>query len=109
MLFDMPTCGGCRTCEIACSYHHIGAFAPSISSIKILNKADGIGYHVLFLEEDGESGRACDGCPGLEVPFCVEVCKKEEELKEMLKQVPKKVKRKGKKEELKASPRQGLR
>jgi len=109
MLFDMPTCGGCRTCEIACSYHHIGEFAPSISSIKILNKVDGVGYHVLFLEEDDESGRACDGCAVLEIPYCVEVCKQEEELKKMLQQIPKKVKPKVKKEETTVSPRQDLR
>jgi len=108
MLFDMPTCGGCRTCEIACSYHHVGEFAPSISSIKILNKADGVGYHVLILEEDSESGKACDGCVGLDVPYCVEVCKQEEELKEMLRQIPKKVKPKGI-EEATVSPRQDLR
>jgi Fe-S-cluster-containing hydrogenase component 2 len=88
MIFDMPTCGGCRTCEIACSYHHLRAFAPSVSSIKILNKVDGIGYSVLFLEEDGESGRTCDGCSGLEIPYCVEVCKDAEELKKMLEQLP---------------------
>ena len=108
MLFDMPTCGGCRTCEIACSYHHAGEFAPSISSIKILNKVDGVGYHVLFLEEDGESGKACDGCAGLEVPYCVEVCKQEEELKKMLQALPKKMKIKVKKEEVTVGPRQDL-
>ena len=108
MLFDMPTCGGCRTCEIACSYHHVGEFAPSISSIKILNKVDGVGYHLLFLEEDGESGKTCDGCAGLEVPYCVEVCKQEEELKKMLQALPKKMKINVKKEEVTVGPRQDL-
>ena len=92
MTFDMPTCGGCRTCEIACSFHHIKAFAPSVSSIRILNKGDGVGYRVLFVEEDDKSARACDGCSGLDIPYCVEVCKDMEELTKMLQQLPKKVK-----------------
>ncbi len=94
MIFDMPTCGGCRTCEISCSYHHLRAFAPSVSSIKILNKVDGVGYHVQFLEEDGELGRVCDGCAGLEVPYCVEACKDAEELMSMLQQLPVRIKAK---------------
>jgi hypothetical protein len=56
MNFDMPDCGGCRTCKIACSYHHTGGFVPSVSSIKILDKEDGVGYHVLFVEQEGEGG-----------------------------------------------------
>ena len=88
MQFEMPNCGGCRTCEIACSYHHLGAFAPSVSSIKILNKDDGIGYRILFLEEDSDLGKLCDGCMGLEVPYCADVCKEAEELMAMIQQLP---------------------
>ena len=84
MKFDMESCGGCRTCEIACSFHHTGEFNPSISSIKILDKEDGAGYTVLLLEEDSEEGRACDGCLGIEEPLCMEYCKEKEELKEMI-------------------------
>jgi len=84
MKFDMSACGGCRTCEIACSFHHSGEFNPSISSIKILDKEDGAGYSVLLLEEDSEEGRACDGCQGIEEPLCMEYCKEKEELKEMI-------------------------
>jgi Fe-S-cluster-containing hydrogenase component 2 len=87
MKFDMPECGGCRTCEIACSYHHTGGFAPSVSSIKILDKEDGAGYHVLFIEQEGQTGKACDLCPGLDVPCCVEFCESDEELRRMLKEL----------------------
>ena len=84
MKFDMDTCGGCRTCEIACSFHHSGEFNPSISSIKILDKEGEAGYSVLLLEEDSAEGRACDGCQGLEEPLCMEYCKEKEELQKMI-------------------------
>lgn len=84
MKFDMDTCGGCRTCEIACSFHHSGEFNPSISSIKILDKEGGPGYSVLLLEEDCAEGRACDGCQGLKEPLCMEYCKEKEELQKMI-------------------------
>jgi Fe-S-cluster-containing dehydrogenase component len=109
MKFDMPTCGGCRTCEIACSYHHVGEFAPSVSSIRILNKEDGAGYYVVFLEDDEERGKSCDGCVNLDIPCCVEFCKKEEELTKMLKELPEKVRSKGKGAKKNIRSSQGLR
>lgn len=33
LLVDHRTCTGCRACELACSYRHEGAFAPSLSRI----------------------------------------------------------------------------
>ena len=109
MKFDMPTCGGCRTCEVACSYHHTGEFAPSISSIKILDKEDGAGYYVLFLENNEERERGCDGCVNLDVPLCVEFCKKAEELTEIVKELHEKVSSKGREAEMDIMPSQGLR
>jgi Fe-S-cluster-containing dehydrogenase component len=85
MIFEMEKCGGCRTCEIACSFHHRGEFNPSVSSIKILDKEGGAGYHVLLLEEDGEMGLACDGCRGLKEPLCMDYCKEKDQLGEMIK------------------------
>jgi len=92
--FDMDTCGGCRTCEIACSFHHSGEFNPSISSIKILDKADSAGYIVVLLEEDSKEGKGCDGCQGLEEPLCVEYCKEKEDLQGMIETVMDKTGRK---------------
>lgn len=109
MIFDMPTCGGCRTCEIACSYHHTGEFVPKVSSIKILNKEDGAGYRVLFIEEGDERGKACDGCADLDVPYCVQVCKEEEELKKMLRELCPKPGLGRKKRKNRISPQRGLR
>ncbi|HQK99189.1 MAG TPA: hypothetical protein PK090_00380 [Smithellaceae bacterium] len=81
---DMPSCGGCRTCEMICSFHHTGAYNPSLSSIKILEKTTGAGYNVLLLKEDGPAGRACDRCRGLARPLCLDVCREESDLTAIL-------------------------
>lgn len=85
MIFEMPTCGGCRTCEMACSFKHKGEFIPSISSIKILDKEDGPGYSVELLEAERERNLACDGCTELEYPLCLDYCQKADELEKILK------------------------
>lgn len=84
MIFDIERCGGCRTCEIACSYHHGGIFKPSISSIKIVDKKQGPGFFVELMETGDEMRMPCDGCEGMEVPHCVEVCEEKEELKKAI-------------------------
>jgi len=84
MEFDMPSCGGCRTCELACSYHHRGEFIPAASSLKILEKREGPGYFVLLQEERSSNSPACDGCEGLDVPLCIEYCKEPDDLFKIL-------------------------
>ncbi len=84
MKFEMPSCGGCRTCELACSFHHRGAFNPVLSSLKILERTDGPGYLVSLKDEAEGSGLACDRCEGLEVPLCVQYCREMEDLREIL-------------------------
>lgn len=37
LLINARACNGCRFCELACSFHHRGVFAPEESSIKILS------------------------------------------------------------------------
>jgi Fe-S-cluster-containing dehydrogenase component len=86
MEFNMPSCGGCRTCEMACSYHHRGEFAPALSSLKIQEKAEGPGYLVLLKKMADEAGPACDGCQGLKTPLCVEYCREADDLKEILRE-----------------------
>lgn len=87
MIFDMPTCGACRTCEIACSYHHTGEFKPSASSIKILDKKDQtLGHLVLLIEYSDGRNIPCDGCKDLEEPLCMEVCQEKEKLQEVIKE-----------------------
>lgn len=84
MIFDMPSCGACRTCEIACSYHHTGVFQPAVSSLRILDKEEDPGYSVLFSEANDGQSIPCDGCKGREEPLCVEVCKEKDELKNII-------------------------
>lgn len=87
MIFDMPGCGGCRSCEMACSFHHVGEFGSSVSSITIIDKEDGIGSRVLLIEEANDQSRACDGCQNLELPLCVQYCKEREPLEAMIEEL----------------------
>jgi len=82
---DMPSCGGCRTCEMACSFHHTGEYNPSVSSIKILEKESGAGYFILIAERSDQEGFACDRCQGLARPLCIQVCREENDLADILK------------------------
>jgi Fe-S-cluster-containing hydrogenase component 2 len=87
MIFDMPGCGGCSTCEIACSYRHTGVFKPSLSSIKIIDKENNEpGFRVLLIGSTGEDGIACDGCKDYEEPFCIAICHKKEELEKIIRE-----------------------
>ncbi len=83
-LFDMPTCGGCRTCELACSFHHTKEFIPSASSLKVLAREDKPGYQILLIAESSGESIACDGCKGLDVPLCMEYCKEMDDLGKIL-------------------------
>ena len=84
MKFDMPTCGGCRTCELACSFHHTGEFVPAVSSLKIIEKTEGPGYIVLLKEAGDGKSFACNGCEGLDVPLCVVYCRENDDLSKIL-------------------------
>lgn len=86
MIFEMSSCGGCRTCEMACSFKHKGEFIPAISSIKILDTKNETGFLVQLLEEGEGQGLACDGCKELEVPLCMQYCQKSEDLEKILKE-----------------------
>ena len=85
MLFEMVSCGGCRTCEMACSFHHQGEFIPSLSSIKILERENEPGFLVFLVENMHQGGIPCDGCKNLDVPLCLQYCKEREDLEKMLK------------------------
>lgn len=80
----MPACGGCRTCEMACSFHHRGEFNPEVASLQILDKANGPGYCLWLAEESDDPRIPCDGCKDLEMPLCVEYCKESDDLFEIL-------------------------
>ena len=84
MQLQMSSCNGCRTCEIACSFHHRGEFMPAVSSLKISDKADETGYVLDFMEENNGQRVACDGCKDLEVPLCLAYCWESEDLKRII-------------------------
>jgi Fe-S-cluster-containing hydrogenase component 2 len=84
MIFEMPSCGGCKTCEMVCSYKHSGEFRPEISSIQILEKKSELGFLVLIVEDDLDERIACDNCIGQDIPLCVKFCEKSEDLKVIL-------------------------
>jgi Fe-S-cluster-containing hydrogenase component 2 len=86
MIFEMPSCGGCRTCEMACSFKHRQEFVPSISSIKIVEKDRDPGFLVFLAEQKTGQSLPCDGCPELETPLCLQYCRKREELEPLLNQ-----------------------
>ena len=82
--FDMPSCGGCSTCELACSFHHKGEFDPKASSLKIIAKENGPGYYISLTDESGRESMACDGCQDREIPLCMEYCKEIDDLGKIL-------------------------
>lgn len=81
MIYPFIDCGGCRTCEIACSYHHLQCFNHNLSGIEILEKEDRAGYEIHLVEKcEGLERNICDGCAGLDEPACLRYCHAREEL-----------------------------
>jgi Fe-S-cluster-containing dehydrogenase component len=90
MIFEMPACGGCRTCEMACSFHHTGEFNPTVSSIKIVEREGQDGFYVHLWEKPDGPALVCDGCKKLNVPLCTQYCCESDALAEILGQYIKK-------------------
>jgi Fe-S-cluster-containing hydrogenase component 2 len=84
MRFDMASCGGCRTCEMACAFHHRGEFVPTVSSLVIVDKENAPGCDVVIVDGPDDQRVACDGCENLEIPLCVEHCKESDDLWKIL-------------------------
>jgi Fe-S-cluster-containing dehydrogenase component len=64
---DVDLCNGCRTCELACSFHHSGLMSPALSSLQVRrsNRTAAIRWLVL---------PTCDLCTGEEQPLCDKYC-----------------------------------
>jgi len=91
MLFEMPQCGGCRTCELACGFKHTGAFSYSASSLRVIERHDSRGYTISLQESDEGSRLACDGCRELDTPLCVQYCREADELRRMVDELVQKI------------------
>jgi Fe-S-cluster-containing hydrogenase component 2 len=88
MILEMADCGGCRTCELVCGYHHTGQFNPNRSSLHIINRDDGKpGYFIEINLFDVGDSPGCDGCIDLDTPMCVSYCHQDLDLLEMVKKV----------------------
>ena len=74
VVVESDICGGCRSCELACSYHHTKCFQPSISSIQIIIRPKKITYDLILYNENEGDHLSCDKCKGMEVPLCVLFC-----------------------------------
>lgn len=62
-----PLCYGCRTCELVCSLHHVGAFQPARSSISATRRPN-LGTVRWTVDE------TCDLCDGETEALCVKYC-----------------------------------
>ncbi len=64
---DPDLCNGCRTCELACSFHHAGVMSPELSSVQVRrsNRTAAIRWLVM---------PSCDLCAGEEQPLCEKYC-----------------------------------
>lgn len=75
MIFNTKNCTGCKTCEIACSFHHTkGSFSTSLSSIKTIDKPKELGFALQLYKKEKGGHLACDRCEREEEPICVKYC-----------------------------------
>lgn len=100
MEYTMKECGGCVTCEIACSYRHKKEFNHLISSIEIVEKGNAPGYFVRLTQDASGIRIPCDGClDENDEPLCVRYCPKPTQLKAIIDQfVAERLKKEGKDE-----------
>jgi Fe-S-cluster-containing hydrogenase component 2 len=67
-------CTGCKSCELACSYHHLKIFNPIYSSIKIRKDYETDKIDIVIYKERKDSIIMCDNCINESVPLCVKFC-----------------------------------
>ena len=80
MIFEMPSCNGCQTCEMACSFKHKGEFKPKSAAISIVQKDNGKGFMISMDRKEKEREIDCDGCMK-----CLKTCPASDALKVIIK------------------------
>ena len=60
-------CTGCRSCEVACSFHHTRSFSPAHSSIKVSRDYNTGEIWLTFYP-------TCDYCANEKEPLCIKFC-----------------------------------
>ena len=66
-VINLDLCTECRTCELACSFHHNKSFDPAKSSIQVELDSNTGDISVNFAP-------TCDGCSNEEEPLCLLFC-----------------------------------
>lgn len=64
---QLELCTACRSCELACHYHHTGRFGTRRSSVHVSYDGDTSDMDISF-------DHSCDACVGEERPLCAEFC-----------------------------------
>ena len=67
LIYNNKACYGCRTCELACSFHHSGTFQPAKSSIKVTR--DHLTGEIEWMVDS-----SCDECENEKEPLCIKFC-----------------------------------
>lgn len=67
LCINLNRCTGCKSCEIACSFHFSKVFSPQISAIRIW-RSNVSGDIEISLHSN------CDLCNKEEEPLCVKYC-----------------------------------
>ena len=81
---ETQTCAGCRSCEIACSFHHNKVFWRKISSIEVQRQEREKEFGIVIHRQPKDGHLACDCKTGHE--FCLQYCplQARDELKNIL-------------------------
>jgi Fe-S-cluster-containing hydrogenase component 2 len=74
VIFDTKDCTGCKTCAIACSYHHRAVFSLGLSSIEIKDRRQEGKFAIVFYKRDEDGHLGCDKCKGEEELLCMKYC-----------------------------------
>jgi Fe-S-cluster-containing hydrogenase component 2 len=71
-MVETETCTGCRSCELACSFHHHKIFGKNMGSIHVKRFEKDGAFTIVFYPQTEEGHPGCDCVKGLEA--CVLYC-----------------------------------